>query len=76
MTNTIKVHSPIRQFGRIPKCNQCQMLCINGMNTHELGCPNQRAKWSVDRQEWVHYYACFECGCQVERGETCDCQVG
>lgn len=23
-------------------CSQCQALCINGIPTHETGCPNQR----------------------------------
>jgi len=23
-------------------CSQCEALCINGMPTHETGCPNQR----------------------------------
>jgi hypothetical protein len=25
---------------RVPKCDQCEQLCINGIVTHELGCPN------------------------------------
>ncbi len=24
------------------RCSQCQALCINGIPTHEIGCPNQR----------------------------------
>ena len=23
------------------RCSQCEALCINGMPTHEQGCPNQ-----------------------------------
>lgn len=24
------------------RCSQCQALCINGVPTHETGCPNQK----------------------------------
>lgn len=24
------------------RCSQCQAMCINGVPTHERGCPNQR----------------------------------
>jgi hypothetical protein len=33
------------------KCDQCQMLSINGIACHETGCPNMRKAW-VDG-EWV-----------------------
>jgi hypothetical protein len=33
------------------KCDKCQMLSINGMACHELGCPNASKDW-VDG-EWV-----------------------
>lgn len=24
----------------MPRCDQCEVLCINGVNCHETGCPN------------------------------------
>ena len=56
-------------------CDQCEMLSINGVACHETGCPNGGRTWNVERQQWVKYVDCFECGFQVEVGETCDCQV-
>ena len=32
-----------REVGRLhtqPGCTQCEALCINGIATHEAGCPN------------------------------------
>lgn len=55
----------------IPKCDSCQMLAINGLNTHELGCPNSRKTW--EDGEWVLYRKCFTCGCDVRDGDSC-CQ--
>lgn len=54
------------------KCDQCQMLSINGVPCHEIGCPNMGAKW-IDG-EWVKFYECRDCGCEVVKGESCDCQ--
>ena len=28
----------------LPRCSQCQAMCINGVACHETGCPNQRRK--------------------------------
>jgi hypothetical protein len=55
------------------KCDSCQMLSINGIPCHETGCPNSRKTWDENRQEWVRYVECRECGCEVEQGETCSC---
>jgi len=56
------------------RCDQCEMLSINGLACHETGCPNSRKTWDEDRQEWIAYRDCFECGYPVEMGESCDCQ--
>lgn len=56
------------------RCNQCEMLSINGTPCHETGCPNSRKDWDEHRQEWIQYVDCFECGCPVEVGEVCGCQ--
>lgn len=55
------------------KCDQCEMLSINGTATHETGCPNAKKTWVEDRQEWVRYIECFDCGCYVEEGSECNC---
>lgn len=54
----------------VPRCDQCQMLAINGVNTHEHGCPNSRKTWVSDRG-WVLFLECPECGSEVEKGEAC-----
>lgn len=55
-------------------CCQCEMLSINGVACHELGCPNSRKTWVKERQECVLFIECFGCGYEVEQGETCSCQ--
>lgn len=56
----------------IPKrCDQCELLRINGVVCHEIGCPNMGARW--ENGEWIHYVECWDCGCDVKRGESCDC---
>lgn len=57
------------------RCNQCQMLTINGVPCHETGCPNSRKTWVPERAEWVLFVDCVECGFPVEVGTVCDCQT-
>lgn len=42
------------------KCGQCDALVINGVPCHETGCQNKGRE-------------CFECGCHIPAGESCDC---
>jgi hypothetical protein len=42
----------VSEDGRV-SCDQCAALVINGMATHELGCPNQKGQ-------------CRECGGTAE----------
>lgn len=56
-------------------CDQCEMLSIQGVPCHETGCPNARKTWVPERQAWVLFVPCFECGFDVEAGEMCDCQA-
>jgi hypothetical protein len=35
------------------KCRQCQMLAINAIATHEIGCPNSKKTWSIEENEWI-----------------------
>ena len=37
---------------RIPRCDQCQMLNISGVNCHEHGCPNAHKPWNPEEQAW------------------------
>ena len=66
-TKQFRLHVPMH-------CNQCEMLSINGHACHETGCPNSRKTWVADRGEWVLFVECRECGCEVEAGESCNCQ--
>jgi len=54
-------------------CDQCQAAMINGVFCHESGCPNTKKTWVQDRESWVKFVRCFDCGCDVEAGESCDC---
>ena len=48
------------------KCDQCEMLSINGMPCHERGCPNTGSRYDADTQEWARQCECRECGCTVD----------
>jgi hypothetical protein len=54
-------------------CDQCEMLAINGVPTHELGCPNGKKTW-VPGRGWVRYNEC-ECGADVAEGEEHECEL-
>lgn len=50
-------------------CDSCELLTINGLPCHEIGCPNRH---SVYRDgEWVKQRECFECGCTVDADDPC-----
>lgn len=53
-------------------CDQCEMLAINGVACHEIGCPNMGKHWEDGK--WVEYHECFVCGSMVRAGESCACQ--
>lgn len=55
------------------RCDQCEALMINGVFSHETGCPNTRARYDVDNECWVKRYKCRECGSMMDAGESCDC---
>ena len=54
-------------------CNQCQMLAINGVTCHEIGCSNMNARWNRETGEWVRQRKCFDCGCTVDADDSCCC---
>jgi len=56
------------------KCDQCQMLSINGVACHELDCPNMWKTWVAERQQWVLFLKCLYCGCTVEEATVCSCR--
>ncbi len=58
---------------RVKKCDQCEQLRINGVVCHEIGCPNMGRTWDEEREQWIKYVECYECGCDVEVGTSCDC---
>lgn len=47
-------------------CNQCEMVSINGLPCHETGCPNMKARWDAEDEEWIKQAKCFDCGCMVD----------
>ena len=51
------------------RCDQCQMLAINGRACHETGCPNSQAIW-MDGQ-WFKGRLCNECGAYVPKDDPC-----
>lgn len=56
------------------RCDQCEAAMINGVFCHETGCVNSRKTYVADRDMWVLYLECSECGDNVEEGESCDCR--
>lgn len=48
------------------KCDQCEMVSINGVPCHETGCPNTRARYDEDTGAWVQQAECPECGCLID----------
>lgn len=56
-------------------CDQCNMLSINGIACHETGCPNSRKTWIAEREEWIKFIECRDCGAEVEEGDDHDCNV-
>ena len=50
-------------------CNQCEMLSINGIPCHELGCPNTNARW--DGESWIEQLKCRQCGYDYDADSWC-----
>lgn len=55
------------------RCDQCEAARINGVFCHETGCSNARKTWVPEREAWVRFLECPDCGYDVEEGEICDC---
>lgn len=53
------------------KCDQCEMLSINGHACHERGCPNDGSRWDADSETWVRVRVCPECGNTVDADAQC-----
>jgi hypothetical protein len=51
------------------KCDQCEMLRIQGIPCHETGCPNERKTWDPIEQRWQGSYKCWECGEDIPEDE-------
>ena len=48
-----RIATDIEEYEPRIKCRQCQMLAINGVATHETGCPSSRKVWSVEDNDWI-----------------------
>lgn len=66
----VNEHSQFRLTIRI-KCDQCQMLSINGVGCHETGCPNTNSRWDENSGEWIKQRKCGECGLTVDATDPC-----
>ena len=55
------------------RCDQCEMVSINGTACHEHGCPNSSANWDRETQEWVLQRECRDCGLTIDADDFC-CQ--
>jgi len=53
------------------RCDQCEMLSINGVACHERGCPNANARYDREHDEWVKQRKCFTCGSAVDHDDLC-----
>jgi hypothetical protein len=52
-------------------CDQCQMVSINGVPCHEIGCPNMRSRWDSAEETWTKQRKCFTCGFTVDVDDPC-----
>ncbi len=57
--------------GECIACDQCAMCSINGVPTHEHGCPNLKSRWDADQRIWIKQRKCFTCGCDVDADDAC-----
>ena len=53
------------------RCDQCEILSINGLPCHVTGCPNANARWDADSSQWVKQRKCFDCGYTVDADDPC-----
>lgn len=69
-------HAKFRATGTRPlkfqfRCDQCEMVSINGHACHEVSCPNMGARFDTDTGEWIKQIECGECGQANDAGTTC-----
>ena len=55
-------------------CDRCDMVSVDGHACHQVGCPNDSARWDRDTESWVQQRECRDCGCTVDHDDPC-CQV-
>jgi hypothetical protein len=53
------------------RCDQCELLRVNGIVCHETGCPNAGKHFDPETSEWTRYVSCRECGELQVEGESC-----
>lgn len=53
------------------RCDQCNMVAINGVACHETGCINTNSRYDASEDRWIKQRKCFECGCTVDADDWC-----
>lgn len=56
---------------KLPKCDQCESIVINGLHCHEHGCPNSRSRYDAESGQWIKQRECFTCGYEVDADDPC-----
>ena len=51
------------------KCDQCEMVSINGIACHEIGCTHSGGRWDGD--VWIKQRTCFICGYECDADDEC-----
>lgn len=58
-------------FDKPMRCDQCEMVSINGVPCHEHGCPNRSSRYDRETGEWIKQRECRECGSTVDIDDPC-----
>lgn len=53
------------------RCDQCQLVMIQGVLCHETGCVNTYSRYDAESGEWVKRRKCGGCGCSVDADDLC-----
>jgi hypothetical protein len=52
-------------------CPECDMISINGIACHEIGCPNARKRYEPAEDIWITQQVCSTCGFQTDYNVPC-----
>ena len=53
------------------KCSSCQLMRIQGLICHEIGCPYMGARYDKESKIWIKQRKCFDCGYTVDINDPC-----